>query len=55
VKPRLHLARAIARLAATLPRALEALHLQWALREIDPLHPDVPWIVHRLRELEGGR
>lgn len=25
--------------------------LRWALREIDPMHPDVPYIVRRLREL----
>lgn len=25
---------------------------QWALREIDPLHPDVPRIMLRRRELE---
>ena len=35
------------------PAALEVLYLQWALREIDPLHPDVPFIVRRINELEG--
>lgn len=25
---------------------------RWALREIRPLHPDVPYIVRRLRELQ---
>ena len=23
----------------------------WAMREIDPLHPDVPWILRRQSEL----
>lgn len=27
---------------------------RWALREIDPLHPDVPRIVRRIRELEDA-
>jgi hypothetical protein len=40
------------RYARLLPAALDRLHLQWALREIDPLHPDVPEIVMRLNELE---
>ncbi len=35
-----------------LPAALEVLYLQWALREIHPLHPDVPLIVARINELE---
>jgi hypothetical protein len=35
------------------PAALEVLYLQWALREIDPLHPDVPFIVARIRQLES--
>lgn len=35
-----------------LPAALEREHLKWALREIHPLHPDVPFIVHRLNTLE---
>jgi hypothetical protein len=26
---------------------------RWARREIDPMHPDVHKIVHRLRELEA--
>lgn len=25
---------------------------RWALREIHPLHPDLPYILRRLRELE---
>jgi hypothetical protein len=28
------------------------LYDRWALREMDPLHPDVPRIVRRIRELE---
>lgn len=35
-----------------LPAALEVLYLEWALREIHPLHPDVPFIVHRLNTLQ---
>ncbi len=35
-----------------LPAALEVLYLEWALREIHPLHPDVPHIVARIRQLE---
>lgn len=35
------------------PAALEVLYLQWALREINPLHPDVPFIVARIRQLES--
>ena len=27
---------------------------RWALSEIDPMHPDLPKIVHRIRELEGA-
>lgn len=27
------------------------LYFRWALRYIDPLHPDLPYIVHREREL----
>jgi hypothetical protein len=34
---------------------LNASHLRWALREIKPMHPDVPRIVLRLRELETRR
>ncbi len=35
-----------------LPAALEVLYLEWALKEIHPLHPDVPFIVARIRQLE---
>ena len=36
-----------------LPAALEREYLRWALREIHPLHPDVPLIVARIRQLES--
>lgn len=29
---------------------LDNLYLMWALRHIDPLHPDVPAIIQRLNE-----
>jgi hypothetical protein len=29
-------------------------YYRWALREIDPMHPDVHHIVHRLNELESA-
>lgn len=44
--------RALARLVRLLPAALERAHLQWALSEISPMHPDVGYIVRRLAELE---
>jgi hypothetical protein len=40
------------RLLRWMPKAINKVHLEWALREIDPLHPDVSYIVNRLRELE---
>jgi hypothetical protein len=40
------------RLVRALPDALERAHLEWALREIDPMHPDVHYIVHRINTLE---
>lgn len=42
----------VLRILRALPRALERAHLQWALIEIDPMHRDVHYIVHRIRELE---
>jgi hypothetical protein len=36
-------------------RAFERAHLQWALREMDPMHPDLPMVVRRLSELEVTR
>jgi hypothetical protein len=47
--------RAFIRYARCLPKALDKLHLQWALREIDPMHPNVPLIVHLINELDSGR
>lgn len=32
-------------------RCLQLFYYRWALREIDPLHPDVPRIVRKLNEL----
>lgn len=29
--------------------------LKWALKEINPMHPDLPLIVRRLRELEDSK
>jgi hypothetical protein len=49
--------RALARLMRALPRELERLHLQYALRSLSkhaPFHPDLPWIVLRLSELENA-
>jgi hypothetical protein len=43
------------RLLGGIAPVIDLIRLQWyrlALRQIDPLHPDVPYIVHRLRELE---
>lgn len=51
-RPTLH--GMLVRLMRWMPAALDKVHLQWALREIDPLHPDVGYIVHRLRELESA-
>lgn len=48
-------ARIVARYARMLPAALERLHLQWALYELQrhhPMHADLPWIVNRINELE---
>ena len=48
--------RAFIQYASMLPRALDLLHLRWGLAELskrDPLHPDVPKIVRRIRELES--
>lgn len=41
----------ILRVLRIVPRALERAHLEWALREIDPFHQDVPYIVSRINEL----
>lgn len=49
----LRLVRAGLTLLRALPAALEREYLRWALREIHPLHPDVPFIVRRINELES--
>lgn len=33
-------------------RLMALSYYRWAMRQIDPLHPDVPQIVLRIRELE---
>lgn len=38
-----------------LPAALDRAHLQWAQRELNPQHPDIGYIAHRLRVLEDRR
>jgi hypothetical protein len=35
-------------------RLWRLVYYRWALAEIDPLHPDVPHIVHRINELEAA-
>lgn len=40
------------RLLRIIPRALEREHLRWAAKEMGPLHPDLPYVIHRIRELE---
>jgi hypothetical protein len=42
----------IARLSPIVDLA-ETLYLRWALREIDPMHPDVGYIVQRLAQLSA--
>lgn len=43
--------RALVRSIAPIARLIEEQYLEWAAREIHPLHPDVPHIVRRLAEL----
>lgn len=43
--------RAFVRFCRLLPAALDRAHLEWALREIDPQHRDVGYILRRLAEL----
>jgi hypothetical protein len=45
--------RSFVRFARMLPAAIDRLWLEWALREIDPQHPDVHYIVHRLSNLRS--
>jgi hypothetical protein len=33
-------------------RLMALTYYRWAMREIDPLHPDVPEIVRRINDLE---
>jgi hypothetical protein len=44
--------RAAMHFLRVLPARLEVLYLEWALREVSPLHPDVPHIVRRISVLE---
>lgn len=37
---------------STIFRMAALVYYRWALREMDPLHPDVPHVVRRIRELE---
>ncbi len=41
--------------ARGLLREIELAYLKWARREIDPLHPDLYHIVHRINLLESDR
>jgi hypothetical protein len=34
---------------------LRIMYYEWAMREIDPLHPDVPWLTLHLNELKFER
>ena len=36
-------------------RNAQLVYLEWALREIDPLHPDVPHIVLAVNRLQAER
>jgi len=47
--------RALLRLTRYLGAAIERAHLEWAQREIHPLHPDVGFIARRLTELREQR
>jgi len=47
--------RALVRFFRLLPARLDLEWLRWARRELtarNPLHPDLPWIVRRISELE---
>jgi len=35
-------------------RVAELIYYRWALREMDPQHPDLPSVVLAIRELEDG-
>jgi len=36
-------------------RLMALCYYRWAMSQIDPLHPDVPEIVLRIRELENSK
>ena len=36
-------------------REIELAYLRWARSEINPLHDDVPYLVHRINQLESER
>lgn len=43
------------RLMRWMPKAIDKAHLEWARSELskhNPMHPDLPYIVTRLREME---
>ena len=44
--------RAALRTLRAMPAALEVLYLRWAAKEMGALHPDLPYVVHRINELE---
>jgi hypothetical protein len=46
--------KTVLRVLRWIPRALERAHLEWAIKEVNPLHPDVPYIVQRINELSRG-
>lgn len=43
------------RFARALLREIELAYLKWARSEINPLHDDVPYLVHRINQLESER
>lgn len=43
------------RFARALLREVELAYLRWARSEIDPLHPDLSYIVLRINALESDR
>lgn len=47
--------RAVIRLCRLLPAALDRAHLEWARKEIDPMHPDVGYILRRISALADRR
>lgn len=43
------------RFARAIFREIELAYLKWARSEINPLHDDVPYLVHRINQLESER